>query len=235
MITGLDHIVVLLEDITAGAATYERLLGRAPSWQNSGEGADRVLFTLDNMTLELMAPTGFSVAAENIGRLSTAYQFDATGGFQVRALLENSAGQGTTLCSTFEELNEVLRRLKSPKRAGVALDTCHLFAKGFDFRTDAGYADLKASIEATFGVDAVRAFHLNDAKAALGSHLDRHQNIGEGYIGLDGFRRILTHPKLRNKAFILETPVEKDGDDLREIETLKSLCRKSSTTTSKSS
>ena len=66
MITGLDHIVVLLEDITAGAATYERLLGRAPSWQNSGEGADRVLFTLDNMTIELMAPRGFSVAADRI-------------------------------------------------------------------------------------------------------------------------------------------------------------------------
>jgi catechol 2,3-dioxygenase-like lactoylglutathione lyase family enzyme len=66
MITGLDHIVVLLEDIAAGAATYERLFGRAPSWQNSGEGADRVLFTLDNMTLELMAPTGFSVAADRI-------------------------------------------------------------------------------------------------------------------------------------------------------------------------
>src|SRR5689334_17032080 len=66
MITGLDHIVVLLEDIAAGAATYERLLGRAPSWRNSGEGADRVLFTLDNMTLELMAPAGFSVAADRI-------------------------------------------------------------------------------------------------------------------------------------------------------------------------
>jgi catechol 2,3-dioxygenase-like lactoylglutathione lyase family enzyme len=66
MITGLDHIVVLLEDVKAGAVTYERLLGRAPSWQNSGEGADRVLFTLDNMTLELMAPTGFSVAADRI-------------------------------------------------------------------------------------------------------------------------------------------------------------------------
>jgi len=66
MITGLDHIVVLLEDANAGAAVYERLLGRAPSWQNSGEGADRVLFTLDNMTLELMAPTGFSVAADRI-------------------------------------------------------------------------------------------------------------------------------------------------------------------------
>jgi len=66
MITGLDHIVVLLEDANAGAAVYERLLGRAPSWQNSGEGADRVLFTLDNITLELMAPTGFSVAADRI-------------------------------------------------------------------------------------------------------------------------------------------------------------------------
>ena len=77
--------------------------------------------------------------------------------------------------------------------------------------------------------------HANDSKGALGSHIDRHENIGQGKIGLDGFRRILTHPKLRQKAFILETPVEKDGDDRRNLDTLKSLWKKKSTTTIKSS
>jgi deoxyribonuclease-4 len=151
--------------------------------------------------------------------------FDATDGFRVRALLENSAGQGSTLCSTFEELNEVLRRVRSPKRAGVALDTCHLFAKGFEFRTDAGYAALLESIDSTVGRDAVRAFHLNDAKAALGSHLDRHQNIGQGELGVEGFRRLLNDPTWADRPGYLETPLGDDdyGAYERDLATLRGL------------
>jgi deoxyribonuclease-4 len=151
--------------------------------------------------------------------------FEATDGFHVRALLENAAGQGTTLCSTFEELNEVLRRLRSPKRAGVALDTCHLFAKGFDFRTDAGYADLITSIESTVGVAAVRAFHFNDAKAPLGSHLDRHENIGRGELGVEGFRRLLRDPTWADRPAYLETPLGEDdyGAYERDLATLRGL------------
>ena len=88
---------------------------------------------------------------------------------------------------------------------------------------------------AVLGMERVRVIHVNDSKTPLGSHVDRHENIGEGYIGLDGFRRILTQPKLREKAFILETPVEEDGDDRRNLDTLKQLCRKAFTTTTKSS
>ena len=83
-------------------------------------------------------------------------------------------------------------------------------------------------------MEYVHVIHANDSKGALGSRIDRHQNIGEGYIGLDGFRRILTHPQLRSKAFILETPVEQDGDDRKNLDTLKSLWRKPRTTTTKS-
>jgi len=157
--------------------------------------------------------------------------FDATEGYHVRALLENSAGQGTTLCSTFEELNEVLRRVKSPKRAGVALDTCHLFAKGFDFRTDAGYEGLRGGIESTFGFAAVRAFHLNDAKAALGSHLDRHQNIGLGELGVEGFRRLLNDPTWADRPGYLETPLGEDdyGAYIRDLATLRGLVDGAST------
>jgi len=153
--------------------------------------------------------------------------FDATEGFHVRALLENSAGQGSTLCSTFEELNEVLRRVKSPKRAGVALDTCHLFAKGFDFRTDAGYEALRAAVESSFGFDAVRAFHLNDAKAPLGSHLDRHENIGTGALGVEGFRHLLNDPTWSDRPGYLETPLGEDeyGAYERDLATLRGLVR----------
>jgi deoxyribonuclease-4 len=118
---------------------------------------------------------------------------------------------------------------------GFCLDTCHLLAAGFDIANAVGLKHTLDEAERLLGLDNVRVIHSNDSKGALGSHLDRHQNIGQGYIGLDGFRRILTHSKLRDKAFILETPVEKDGDDRRNLDTLKSLCRKSSTTTTKSS
>jgi len=92
-----------------------------------------------------------------------------------------------------------------------------------------------AEADRLLGLENVRVIHANDSKAPLGSHIDRHQNIGEGYIGLEGFRRILAHPGLRNKAFILETPVEQPGDDRRNLDTLKSLCPNASTTTKKSS
>ena len=151
--------------------------------------------------------------------------FEATSGYHVRALLENSAGQGTTLCSKFEELAEVLRRLKEPDRAGVALDTCHLLAAGFDFRTPGGYEAVMERLGATVGFDAVRAFHLNDAKAPLGSHLDRHENIGKGQIGASGFAPLVNDARWRDRPGFLETPL--DDDDyaayVRDLATLRGL------------
>jgi deoxyribonuclease IV len=152
-------------------------------------------------------------------------------------LLENTAGAGAQLGSRFEELH-VLREYAAKMTdlpIGFCLDTCHLLAAGFDVSSAAGLRHTVAEADRLLGLDNIRVIHANDSKAPLGSHVDRHQNIGEGYIGLDGFRRILTHPGLRNKAFILETPVEKDGDDKRDLDTLKLLWRKRSTTTNKSS
>ena len=130
---------------------------------------------------------------------------------KVRLLLENAAGQGTTLCSKFEELQAILGAVEAPGRVGVTLDTCHLFAAGFDFRTDAGYGELRDRIAATIGLDAVRAFHLNDAKAELGSHLDRHENIGKGQIGAAGFGPILRDAQWNDVPGYLETPIDEDS------------------------
>ncbi|HTW77486.1 MAG TPA: deoxyribonuclease IV [Thermoplasmata archaeon] len=130
---------------------------------------------------------------------------------RVRLLLENAAGQGTTLCSRFEELQAILSRIERPERVGVTLDTCHLFAAGFDFRTDAGYGELTDRIRSTFGLEAVRAFHLNDAKAELGSHLDRHENIGKGEIGAAGFAPLLRDPRWNDVPGYLETPLDDRG------------------------
>ncbi len=130
---------------------------------------------------------------------------------KVRLVLENSAGQGTTLCSTFEELAEVLRAVGAPTRLGVLLDTCHLFAAGFDFRTVEGYGALVARVDGTFGPDAIRGFHLNDAKAPVGSHLDRHENIGRGEIGVDGFRHFVNDRRWASVPGYLETPLDERG------------------------
>ena len=118
---------------------------------------------------------------------------------------------------------------------GFCLDTCHLLAAGYDVSSAAGLAWTMSEVKRLLGIENVRVIHANDSKTPLGSHVDRHQNIGEGYIGLDGFRRILAQPGLREKAFILETPVDNEGDDRKNLETLKGLCPKSRTTITKSS
>jgi deoxyribonuclease-4 len=140
-------------------------------------------------------------------------------------LIECTAGAGAQLGGKLEELH-VMREF-APKLTdlpvGFCLDTCHLLAAGFNIATEAGLSETLAEADRLLGLDNVRVVHANDSKGALGSHLDRHQNIGEGFIGMEGFRRILNHPKLRDKPFILETPVDKPGDDRRNLDTLKAL------------
>ncbi len=151
-------------------------------------------------------PAGISTLCES---LTSA--LEATDGSPTRLLLENSAGQGTTLCSSLEELADVLGRVPNAQRLGVTLDTCHLFANGFDLRSNDGYGVLVDRIRATIGEANVRAFHLNDAKAPLGSHLDRHENIGRGEIGAEGMRRIVRDRRWTEVPGYLETPLDDRG------------------------
>lgn len=140
-------------------------------------------------------------------------------------LLENMAGAGATLGSRFEELADMRRYAAefTDLAIGFCIDTCHTLSAGFNIATAEGLSSTVAEIDRVLGLANVPVVHANDSKMPLGSHLDRHQNIGQGYIGEDGFRRILNHPKLRSKAFILETPVDEPGDDVRNLETLKRL------------
>jgi deoxyribonuclease-4 len=140
--------------------------------------------------------------------------------------LEITAGQGTSLGYKLEHLASIIEQVKSPDRLGVCLDTAHLFAAGYDFR-GRKYAKFRKQIDSTIGIDRVKVMHLNDSKKELGSRVDRHEHIGHGTIGLDGFR-----PIVRDKAFkqipkILETAKEKHTDgrdwDLVNLETLNSL------------
>ncbi len=156
-------------------------------------------------------------------------------------LVECTAGAGAQIGGRLEELH-VIREYAAKMThlpVGFCLDTCHLLASGYDLATEAGFKKTVAEADRILGLEHVRVIHANDSKGALGSHIDRHEHIGQGKIGLDGFRRILTHPKLRQKAFILETPVDQDGDEKRNLDTLKALWKnqwkKKSTTTIKSS
>jgi deoxyribonuclease IV len=155
----------------------------------------------------------------------------------VAVLLENTAGGGMQVGSRFEELRAIrdCAAQVTDVPVGYCLDTCHLLAAGYNISTEAGLRETVRQAVRVLGIDHVKLLHANDSKAPLGSHVDRHANIGEGYIGNAGFRRILPHPKLRQKPFILETPVEHDGDDRRNLEKLKELCPKSRTTTTRSS
>ncbi len=165
---------------------------------------------------------------------------EAARGLKLRTaalLLECTAGAGSAIGSRFDELRAIReaasRRVDFP--VGYCLDTCHLLAAGFDVSTDKGLRQTLRVAGEVLGLEHVKVIHANDSKAPLGSRRDRHENIGKGHIGKEGFRRILANPKLRRMPFILETPVERDGDDIRDIQVLKSLCPKSRTTTIPSS
>jgi deoxyribonuclease-4 len=142
-------------------------------------------------------------------------------------LLENTVGSGAQIGSKFEELRAI-RDASGTVETGYCLDTCHLLAAGFDVATAAGLKKSVAEADRILGLDNVKVIHINDSKGALGSRLDRHMNIGEGQIGTEGFRGILNHPKLRKIPFVLETPIDKEGDDRRNVEALKNLCKKKS-------
>ena len=152
-------------------------------------------------------------------------------------LLENTAGSGSAIGSRFEELAEVRRAAarRMGFRLGFCLDTAHSLAAGYDVAAASGLEKTLREVDRVLGLDSVPVIHTNDSKAPLGSRVDRHEHIGRGYIGIQGFRRILNHPRLRDKAFILETPIDQEGDDRRNLLKLKRLCRKSRTITSKSS
>jgi deoxyribonuclease-4 len=129
-----------------------------------------------------------------------------TRGYRVRVLLENTAGGGATIGRSFEELAALLGGARAPERLGVCLDTCHLFAAGYDVRAREGYEGVMKSCARIVGLQQVRAFHLNDAKAPLGSGLDRHEKIGKGRLGRQAFRWLMTDRRFVRVPMALETP-----------------------------
>jgi deoxyribonuclease-4 len=162
------------------------------------------------------------IAAFVLGLAEAAHGFRAPG---LTVLLENTVGSGCQIGRQFEELRMIreLAARETDLPLAYCLDTCHLLASGYDVAKAAGLKETIGSAGRVLGLDLVKIIHANDSKGALNSHLDRHANIGEGQIGEAGFRRILRHPGLRAKPFILETPVDEEGDDQRNLDALKRL------------
>jgi deoxyribonuclease-4 len=137
----------------------------------------------------------------------------------LQILLENTAGQGSSIGSRFHELKAILDACPDLS-LGVCIDTAHIFAAGWDLRAPDGLEAALRDIDRTIGLARVAVVHMNDSKVALGSRVDRHEHIGKGKIGSEAFARILTHPLLSRRAFILETPIDKPGDDRRNVAAL---------------
>ena len=134
-------------------------------------------------------------------------------GYRVRTLLETTAGQGTTLGATFEELAAIIAGVATPERLGICYDTCHTFVAGYDIRTPEAYAETMAQLDRTIGVSLIEAFHFNDALTEFGSKRDRHAHIGAGFIGAEGFRNFMNDARFAGKPALLETD---KGEDLAE-------------------
>ena len=126
--------------------------------------------------------------------------------YRVGIALETTAGQGTGLGWRFEQLGQVLREAGSHPRLGICLDTCHIFAAGYDFRDEVSYEQTWAEFDSLIGLDRLKVIHANDSKKPLGSRVDRHEHIGRGEIGIEGFARLAADPRLQHVPMIIETP-----------------------------
>jgi deoxyribonuclease-4 len=163
---------------------------------------------------------GLKLAADSIARAIDGLPWQGT---PFHILIENTAGAEFSLGGSFEQVAELVERLKISAPMGVCLDTCHTHVAGYDLVSAEGYEQTVAKAAATVGLGAVRVWHMNDAKAARGSKLDRHEQIGKGTMGLEPFRRLLNDERFAHAAFIAETPVDEPGDEERNVRVLKSL------------
>ena len=147
-----------------------------------------------------------------------------TKGFNISSMLEITAGQGTVLGYRFEQINKIIESIEEVERMSVCIDTAHMFAAGYDFRDEESYIKTMQEFDDIIGIDRLKCFHINDSKKELGSRVDRHENIGKGFIGLDGFRNIMNDKRLTTIPKILETPKGKEQlEDLENLEVLKNL------------
>lgn len=144
---------------------------------------------------------------------------------KVVILIENSAGGGRRICWNFQEIGSAIEKIKEKERVGICFDTCHAYVAGYEISTREGLKKTIDEIDKFIGLDKIKLLHTNDSKRPLGSKIDRHEHIGKGYIGLEGFRLILNHPVFKKLPAILETPRENSSADRKNLSLLRSLIR----------
>ena len=177
----------------------------------------------------VLHPGSFRGADREQGLLRTAAAISAsTQGLdlakgKLMILIENTAGSEFSLGGSFEQVAEVLDHLQGLVPVAACIDTCHTHVAGYDIVSEEGFHDTLQQLDSSIGLSRVKVVHCNDAKASRGSKLDRHQHIGKGTIGKEPFRRLLNDLRLAHAAFIAETPIDKPGDDKRNVESLKKL------------
>lgn len=163
---------------------------------------------------------GLACAADSIAESVDGIDLESGG---LKILIENTAGAEFSLGGSFDQVAELLDRLRRAVPVGACIDTCHTHVSGYDIVTPEGCEATMRKLDASVGLKNVLVWHCNDAKSAFGSKLDRHQHIGEGTIGIEPFRRLLNDPRTQHAAFIAETPIDAPGDDQRNVDTLKNL------------
>src|ERR1700761_539750 len=163
---------------------------------------------------------GLRLAAESIEKAIDGVPWQ---GKDFKILIENTAGAEFSLGGKLEQVAELVERLKACAPVAVCLDTGHVHVSGYDIVSPDGYLETMMLVKDTVGFEAVKLWHCNDAKAAMGSKLDRHEHIGEGTIGAEVFRRLLHDERFAHAAFIAETPVDAPGDEARNVGVLRAL------------
>lgn len=136
----------------------------------------------------------------------------------VVTVIENMCGHGNIIGGRFEDLRDIIRGVDDKARVGVCIDTCHAFAAGYDLRTPSAFAATMAEFDRVVGLRYLKALHLNDSKAPLGSHRDLHANIGTGFLGLRAFHNVMNYDGFQNLPMVLETPIDKKGADGKTVE-----------------
>lgn len=167
----------------------------------------------------VMHPGSYVDSSEEEGLVRIVEAFDEiherTAGFQVETWIETTAGQGTNLGYRFEHIGFLLREMEDSSRCGVCVDTCHIFAAGYPLQTPEEYQQTFDEFDSRIGIHRIRAFHLNDSKKELGSRVDRHDHIGEGFLGLEPFRHVVNDPRFADLPMYLETKKEKrNGEEM---------------------
>jgi deoxyribonuclease IV len=163
---------------------------------------------------------GLIRAAEALSQSADGLDLESA---KLTVLIENTAGAEFSLGGSFEQVAELVERLRSHIPVGACIDTCHTHVAGYDIVSESGYSETMKKLDDTVGLKNVAVWHCNDAKAACGSKLDRHQHIGEGTIGIETFRRLLNDPRTEHAAFLAETPIDEPLDDLKNVNALKAL------------